>query len=128
MIYNEQTKGSQGEKKRILAQLKDYKGRSSHAKDLLTTRKIDTDDYMEMKSDYGSMITKLEVKLGSLNNEDDDIEELLRKGIDRLLNLRMLFDTGKLEDIRSLVGSIYPEIFLLKKTSFEPAGLMKLLT
>ena len=117
--YNEQTKGSQDEKKRILAQLKDYEARLSHARDLLATRKIDADDYREMKSDYSSMITKLEVKLGSLNNEDDDIEELLRKGIDRLLNLRMLFDTGKLEDTRGLIGSIYPENFSFEENEFR---------
>jgi site-specific DNA recombinase len=46
---------------------------------LLAIRKIEADDYREMKSDYGSMITKLEVKLGSLNNEEDDIDELLRE-------------------------------------------------
>lgn len=117
--YNEQTKGSKNEKKQIVAQLKDYEKRLSHARDLLAIRKIDADDYRDMKSDYGSMIIKLEVKLGSLNNEDDDIEELLTKGIDRLLNLRMLFDTGKLEDTRGLIGSIYPENFSFEENEFR---------
>ncbi len=107
--YNEQTKGAQDEKKKILAQLKDYEGRLSHARDLLATRKIDADDYREMKSDYAGMINKLEVRLASMNNEADDIEELLKNGIDRLLNLKMLYEQGKLAETRDLIGSIYPE-------------------
>ena len=74
------------------------------------------------------MIIKLEVKLGSLNNEDDDIEELLTKGIDRLLNLRMLFDTGKLEDTRGLIGSIYPENFSFEENEFRTSRIMRQLT
>lgn len=93
----------------MLAQLKDYEGRLSHARDLLATRKIDADDYREMKSDYAGMINKLEVRLATMNNEADEIEELLSNGIDRLLSLKMLYEKGQLAETRDLIGSIYPE-------------------
>ncbi|MFP9116114.1 hypothetical protein ACLI1A_19420 [Flavobacterium sp. RHBU_3] len=76
---------------------------------MLAIRKIDAGDYREMKSDYAGMINKLEVRLASMNNEADDIEELLKNGIDRLLNLKMLYEKGKLAETRDLIGSIYPE-------------------
>ncbi|WP_143071067.1 hypothetical protein [Flavobacterium xueshanense] len=66
--YKEQTKGIQGEKRQLLAQIKDYENRLSKARKLVVTNQIDASDYREMKSDYGVIVTKLEAKLSSITN------------------------------------------------------------
>lgn len=46
-----------------------------------------SDEYNLMKSDYNSVITKLEKQLGNTNFEKGDIEDLMGKGLNKLISL-----------------------------------------
>ena len=117
--YKEQTKGIQGEKRQLLAQIKDYENRLSKARELVVTNQIDSSDYREMKSDYGGMVTKLEAKLSGIINEKEDIEGLLNQGIDNLLRLSTSYEGGTFVECRGLIGSIYPENLTFNGTGFR---------
>jgi len=78
--YKEQTREVFEEKDRIIAQINDYEKRISHARDLLTTQQIDAGDYRDMKSYYGDIIKRLELKLSAIETDSKDIRELLKRG------------------------------------------------
>ena len=119
--YQRQTENIYGKRKQILKQIKDYEGRLSYARDLLSTRQIDPLDYRDMKSDYGEEISKLEGNLARISNETEDVEGLLNEGIDELLKLNNCFKHGGWEESRSLIGSIYPENLTFDGFSFRTA-------
>ncbi|WP_170245704.1 recombinase family protein [Flavobacterium daemonense] len=117
--YKEQTKEVFEEKDRIMNQIKDYEKRISHARDLLSTQQIDAVDYRDMKSDYGDMVNRLELKLSAIETDSKDIEGLLKAGIENLLKLNEYYDTGNWADSRDLIGSIYPENFTISENEFR---------
>ena len=117
--YREQTKEIYEEKFKIIAQLKDYEKRLSHARDLLATQQIDASDYRDMKSDYGAVINRLEIKLAGINIEDQDIDEILKVGVENLLKLNEYYDSGDWSQSRDLIGSIYPENFTISENQFR---------
>ena len=117
--YKEQTREVFEEKDRILAQINDYEKRISHARDLLATQQIDAGDYRYMKSDYGDMVNRLELKLSAIETDSKDIEGLLKAGIENLLKLNEYYDTGNWADSRDLIGSIYPDNFTISENEFR---------
>jgi DNA invertase Pin-like site-specific DNA recombinase len=60
--YYEETKEIQLEKKRVLAQIKDYELRLLNARELIVLKKIDEDDFRELKSGYKEKLERLGVK------------------------------------------------------------------
>ncbi|MBN8784293.1 MAG: recombinase family protein [Terrimonas ferruginea] len=107
--YLDKTNEVQFEKKEILLQIKDYEDRLSHARDLLATRQIDPDDYRDMKSQYSSKISTLESQLTRLNNDVDNVQILIKRGVKRVFEIKEALKDGCLSEIRKDVGSIYPE-------------------
>ena len=107
--YLDKTNEVQFEKKEILLQIKDYEDRLSHSRDLLATRQIDPDDYRDMKSQYSSKISTLESQLTRLNNDVDNVQILIKRGVKRVFEIKEALKDGCLSEIRKDVGSIYPE-------------------
>ena len=107
--YLEQTHEVQFEKKEILLQIRDYEDRLSHTRDLLATRQIDASDYRDMKSQYSLKISTLESQLTRLNHDVDDVQNLISKGIAKIIELKDALNHKSLAGIRTEVGSIYPE-------------------
>lgn len=107
--YLEQTNEVQFEKKEILLHIKDYEERLSHTRDLLATRQIDASDYRDMKSQYTAKISTLESQLTRLNHDVDDVQNLINKGVAKVIELKNALNGGSLAEIRTEVGSIYPE-------------------
>ena len=105
----------------MLAEKKDYEGRLSHIRDLLATQKIDASDYNVMKSNFSDVINKLEAKLSGVDIEKEDMEELLQNGVENLLRLHECYENGDWAESRALIGSIYPENFLIEKNEFRTA-------
>ncbi len=66
----------------------------SHSRDLLATRQIEASDYRDIKSDYGAIVSKMEAKLETINNEVEDIGGLLSQGIEELLKLHYNYKNG----------------------------------
>jgi site-specific DNA recombinase len=125
--YREQTKEIYEEKLKIIAQLKDYEKRLSHARDLLATQQIDASDYRDMKSDYGAVINRLELKLAGINVDDQDIDEILKVGVENLLKLNEYYDSGDWSQSRDLIGSIYPENFTISENQFRTTRINEVL-
>jgi len=98
--YYEQTKDMQLEKKRMMAEIKDYEQRLSNARNLIASKKIDEDDFRELKSDYMENLNRLERKLTMIMNDTEDVEGLLNEGVERLLKLDEGCRKGNLGDIR----------------------------
>ncbi|PXY47355.1 recombinase family protein [Flavobacterium hydrophilum] len=119
--YKEQTKEIFEEKNKIITQIKDYENRISHARDLLATQQIEAGDYRDMKSDYGDMVNRLELKLSAIETDSKDIEGLLKTGIENLLKLNEYYETGDWAESRDLIGSIYPENFTISENEFRTA-------
>lgn len=80
-----------------------------------------SDEYNLMKSDYNSVITKLEKQLGNTNFEKGDIEDLMGKGLNNLISLGSAYENGTLADAREMIGLIYPENFTFRGNSFQTA-------
>ncbi len=107
--YLEQTHEALSEKKEILLQIKDYEGRLSHTRDLLATQQIDASDYRDMKSQYAEKISTLEAQLTRLNYDVDDVQNLISRGVAKVIELQDALHKGNLAEVRTEVGSIYPE-------------------
>ena len=119
--YLEQANEVQFEKKEILLQIKGYEERLSHTRDLLATRQIDASDYRDMKSQYTEKISTLESRLTKLNHDVDNVQNLINKGISKVIELKMALNSGSLSEIRSEFGSIYPEKIVFEGSKVRTA-------
>lgn len=111
----------QSEKKEILAKIKDYEDRLSHTRDLLATRQIEAEDYREMKSAYCSKISALEAKLNRVNHDSDNIQILIKQGINKLVEIEKSVMKGELSEISKEIGSIYPEKMIFSESQVRTA-------
>lgn len=107
--YNEKTKIVTQEKKQALAQIKEFEGPLSKARELVLSEQIEPSDYREMKSDYEEKISRLEAKISSISNNVENIEPLLNKGLENLLRLDKIYENGTSEEQRKIISSMYPE-------------------
>ncbi len=99
----------QSEKKQILSEIKDYDDRLSHTRDLLATRQIEAEDYRDIKSMYTTKISSLEAKLNRVNYDSDNIQDLIKQGISKLITITKSVEKGELSEMSKDIGSIYPE-------------------
>ena len=107
--YKEQTIEKQNEKAQLINQIKDYENRLSKARELLMTNKIDSSDYKDIKSDYGDKLPRMQARYSGLNTDQDDIENLLKQGIENLFRIHSIYENSEFVVCRDLIGSIYPE-------------------
>lgn len=63
--YYEQAKEQLDERKALLARIKEFEKRISHARDLVSSQQIDASDFREMKLVYTGSIEKPEAKLAA---------------------------------------------------------------
>lgn len=99
-------------------QITEYEKKLSNARNLLVTEKIDVEDYNLMKSDYNSVITKLEKQLHDTNFKKGDIEDLMSRGLNNLVSLGSAYEHGTPADARELIGLIYPRKFHVSRKQF----------
>jgi site-specific DNA recombinase len=107
--WHDQTGHIKNGKKELLAQIKELEERISYARDLLSSRKIEPDDFREMKTEYTCKLERLEAKLNACSHDEVDIKHLLSTGISNLLKLDYIFTEGDIEQKRELISSMYPE-------------------
>ena len=120
--YYEQTKEQLDERQTLLAQIKEFEKRISHARDLVSSQQIDASDFREMKLVYTGSIEKLEANLAALSLQTD-VNGLLKNGIERLLRLDHCYVTGKSMEKRLIIGSIYPENLTFEENRVRTARL-----
>ncbi|MBA0883115.1 hypothetical protein [Flavobacterium undicola] len=119
--YNSNTSVAKEEKSELLTQITNYEKRLSNARELLVTQQIDSDDYQKMKSEYGQIINRLEIKLNNISDDKQSVEGLLNMGIDRLIQLNFAYANANLSEARDLIGLIYPENFTFRNNQFQTA-------
>ena len=95
--WQDQTNHLQSDTKQLTTQIKEMEEKLSYIRDLLSSKQIEPADYREMKTDYAGKLEKLEAKLCNGNNETAEIKDLLRKGINALLRLDYIYETGILK-------------------------------
>jgi site-specific DNA recombinase len=117
--YKEQTKERQIEKTQLANQIKDYESQLAKARNLLMINQIEALDYRDIKSDYGTTLTKLKARFSGLNSDQDDIEKLLNQGIKNLYRLNSIYQNSKFVECRDLIGSIYPENLIYDGIGFR---------
>jgi site-specific DNA recombinase len=98
----------------------EYEKKLSTARNLLVTEKIDVDDYNLMKTEYSTIIQKLERQLAEVSDDRGSIESLMNKGIDNLIKIGEAFKGSSLAEARELIGLIYPENSPFAETISKP--------
>ncbi len=115
--WYEQTAHQPDERKKMQVQLKDLESKLSYVMELLASKQLDPADFRQMSADYKAKIQKLETKLSIISDECVNLSDLLDKGINNLLRLDYIYETGDIEKKRKVISSIYPE-----KLSFSENG------
>ena len=93
-VWYDQTNYLQDDRRQLLLQIKEPKGKIFYIRDLLSSKQIDPADFREMKTEYSAKLEKLEAKLSAYNCNHVDIKDLLDKGISHLLKLDNLYETA----------------------------------
>lgn len=117
--WNLATNHLQSDRKQLSARIKELEDKLSYIRELLSSKKIEPEDFREMKSDYSLQIDKLEAKLTDTNTDCVRIEPLLDADLTNLLKLHETYKKGEIEKKREIVSSIYPKISLLTESLFE---------
>src|SRR5690606_27857321 len=107
--WYDQTNHLQDDRKQLLAQIKELEEKLSYTRNLLSSRKIDPDDFREMKSEYIGKLEKLQARLSTCTYDHVDIDDLLDKGVNNLLKLDYIYESGDIAKKREIIGSMYPE-------------------
>ncbi len=107
--WHSQTAHLLDDKGQLLKQIKELEDKLSYARDLLSSKQIEPEDFRVMKSDYSSKVEKLEAKLRGLSDNNMNIKNLLDKGIDNLLKLDYIYETADIDKKREVISSMFPE-------------------
>lgn len=107
--WHDQTKHIHDERREISKQISDLEARMAYLRELLSTQKIEPEDYRKMKAEYSEKIDKLIAKLAGCSQNHVDIDGLLNTGIKNLINLEDLYKNGDITKKREIISSIYPE-------------------
>jgi site-specific DNA recombinase len=107
--WHDQTSHLQGDRKQMLAQIKEQEEKLSYIRDLLSSKQIEPTDFREMKMEHSSKLDRLEAKLSTTSHDQVDIDDLLSKGLNNLLKLDYVYETGTVEKKREVISSMFPE-------------------
>ncbi len=107
--FKNQTSHQQSDRKLILNQLDGLNTRLKNAREMLADRKLDADDYREIKVDCTTRINELEARLTPSTEKPVDINQLITIAINTLKRLDCLYEDGTIEEKRKIISSIYPE-------------------
>ena len=70
---------------------------------------IEADDYRELKSEYNAKLEKLKAQLSNDEDKHVDLKALLGKGIETLLQLDYIYESGDAEKRQQVISSMFPE-------------------
>lgn len=77
--------------------------------DLVASKKIEPEDFNELKIMNTKKMTTLNGRLMELSLEKVDIEELLILGIDNLIKLEYAYEAGDIDKKREIIAAVFPD-------------------
>jgi DNA invertase Pin-like site-specific DNA recombinase len=107
--WKNQTGHLQDDRKQTLKEIRTLEEKIAYIRELLSSRKIEPEDFREMKSDYNGKLERLEAKLSTMSNDPIDIQGLLSVGIDNLLKLDNTYELSEMDKKREIISSMFPE-------------------
>jgi site-specific DNA recombinase len=107
--YHQQTGLNDHGRKQLTEQIKELESKLSKARDLLLSDQIDAADYRAMKAEYEERLNKQQAKLNVMENQPDNFDAILKKGLESLFHLSEIYENGTSEEKRKVIGSVYPE-------------------
>ncbi len=113
-MYNSEFSQKGDNKKEIVTKIEALNTRIKTARELLLNGDLDGTDYKSVKVECEEQIVKLESKLFDVSTPKVNIENHLKKAVEVLLRLDLLYKNGKTSLKREIIGSIFPE-----KLSFD---------
>ncbi len=72
-------------------------------------KRIEPEDYRNMKSTTAVKMDRLNSQLAKLNSEKIDIEQLLKLGIENLLKLDYAYDIADIDKKREIIAAVCPD-------------------
>jgi len=108
-LYNNEYKVKGGYASQIMAEIAALNEKITKARNLLLNDQINSTDYKIIKLECGQKITSLESKLGSVSKSSVKIGNELKRAVDNLLNLEMIYKTGDIKIKREIICSIFPQ-------------------
>ncbi|MNE37503.1 Recombinase [compost metagenome] len=110
--FNNKTKFSKDERRKIVVLIEAQNNRLSKARELLLVNDIDPTDYRLIKKECEEKIIRLEAQLNNLTLDPlhkNDLNLLLEKVALNLSKLDIIYTNSNSEAKRMIIGSIYPE-------------------
>src|SRR5690606_13825240 len=77
--------------------------------DLVASKKMEPDDFGDLKILNAKKMTGLNGRLQELNLEHIDIEDLLETGIDNLMKLKYAYEVGDMDKKREIIAAVFPD-------------------
>jgi len=123
-VYKSQNTKQLVSRSELLKEINSLNDRISKARELLLSGDIDGTDYKTIKSENEYKINVLEAKLAeaaSANSQTVNIEPVLRKAIDKLTRLDVIYSKSDSSEKRQLIGSMYPNKFTYEELQHRTA-------
>ena len=97
------------ERSKITNGIKELNDKLEYLAELLMAKRIEPEDYRNMKSMNAVKIDKLNSQLAKLNSEKIDIEQLLQLGIENLLKLDYAYEIADIDKKREIIAAVCPD-------------------
>ncbi len=107
--WYKQTSYLQDDNKSLMREIKEQEEKISYIRELLSSKKIEPEDFREMKTEHTGKLEKLEARLAIRDQGHEDVPGLLSAGIDNLLKLDYIYEDGHIDKKRMVISSMYPE-------------------
>ena len=100
-LYEERTK--------INEAIREIKDKLIHIADMVASKRMEPEDFNDVKALNAKKMTALNHRLEELNLEKIDIEELLETGIDNLMKLDYAYEMGDIDKKREIIAAVFPD-------------------
>lgn len=108
-MYEKDFSNGGDEKKILTTKIESLNDRTRSARELLLKGDLDGNEYREIKRECETEITTLETKLFDASNPKINIEHQLKDAVEVISKLDLLYQKGKVNIKREIIGSIFPE-------------------
>lgn len=107
--WEKQTGNLSAEKKKLQDEIKLIEEKLAYGRELLMAKEIEPLDFREMKEKYNLKLERLSDKLRTVGENHADIKNLLKNGLNALLSLDYIYESGDNEKKQEVITAIFPE-------------------
>lgn len=111
----------------LLDRIKDQEGHISYIRTLLLSRKIETSDFLSMKSECSIKIEHLEARLSMLASGEIRIQDFLSKAFNNSYCLKKLYRDGTIELKRRVIDALFPDKLVFDDGLIKPIRINEVL-